>query len=123
LARIPQSKTGGTTAVRTLTLFRERWDRPARIGRARKMIQLTRLNNQPLIVNSDLIKFVERAPDTVLTLVTGEKVVVRETSDEVLQKITSFRRSILAGLGTGKSSDAGANPPGYPVAGLEDEKR
>jgi hypothetical protein len=37
------------------------------------MIQLTRLNNHPLIVNSDLIKFVERAPDTVLTLVSGEK--------------------------------------------------
>jgi len=86
------------------------------------MIQLTRLNNQPLIVNSDLIKFVERAPDTVLTLVTGEKVVVRETSDEVLQKITSFRRSILVGLGAEKSSDAAANPPCYPASGLAEEK-
>ncbi len=37
------------------------------------MIKLTRLNNQPLVVNSDLIKCVENAPDTVLTLVTGEK--------------------------------------------------
>ena len=35
------------------------------------MIQLTRLNNQPLVLNSDLIKFVEQAPDTVITLVTG----------------------------------------------------
>jgi flagellar protein FlbD len=86
------------------------------------MIQLTRLNNQPLIVNSDLIKFVEHAPDTVLTLVTGEKVVVRETSDEVLQKITTFRRSILAGLGTEKSGDAAANPPCYPAAGLGEEQ-
>jgi flagellar protein FlbD len=86
------------------------------------MIQLTRLNNQPLIVNSDLIKFVEHAPDTVLTLVTGEKVVVRETSDEVLQKITSFRRGILAGLGAEKSSDAAANPPCYPAAELGEEK-
>jgi uncharacterized protein YlzI (FlbEa/FlbD family) len=62
-----------------------------------KMIQLTRLNNQPLMVNSDLIKFVERAPDTVLTLVTGEKIVVREDSEQVLAKIIEFRRSILAG--------------------------
>ena len=62
------------------------------------MIQLTRLNNQPLVVNSDLIKFVEKAPDTVLTLVTGEKIIVRETSEEVLGKIVEFRRSILAGL-------------------------
>jgi uncharacterized protein YlzI (FlbEa/FlbD family) len=62
------------------------------------MIQLTRLNNQPLVVNSDLIKFVENAPDTVLTLVTGEKLVVREASREVLEKIVEFRRSIYAGL-------------------------
>lgn len=62
------------------------------------MIQLTRLNGQPLVVNSDLIKFVEKAPDTVLSLVTGEKIVVRETVEEVLDKIVAFRRSILSGL-------------------------
>jgi len=65
---------------------------------AATMIQLTRLNNQPLVVNSDLIKFVERAPDTVLTLVTGEKIIVRETAEEVLGKIVEFRRNILSGL-------------------------
>jgi flagellar protein FlbD len=62
------------------------------------MIHLTRLNNQPLVVNSDLIKFVERAPDTVITLVTGEKIVVLEGSQQVLDRILEFRRSILAGL-------------------------
>jgi flagellar protein FlbD len=62
------------------------------------MIQLTRLNNQPLMVNSDLIKYVERAPDTVLTLVTGEKIIVRETPEHVLERIVAFRRAILAGL-------------------------
>jgi flagellar protein FlbD len=62
------------------------------------MIQLTRLNNQPLMVNSDLIKYVERAPDTVLTLVTGEKIIVRETPEQVLERIVTFRRAILAGL-------------------------
>jgi flagellar protein FlbD len=36
------------------------------------MIQLTRLNSHPLVVNSDLIKFVEQSPDTVITLVNGE---------------------------------------------------
>src|SRR5262249_33327156 len=58
------------------------------------MIQLTRLNNHLLIVNSDLIKFVEKAPDTVLTLVSGEKIVVSESVEIVLEKITEFRRSI-----------------------------
>jgi flagellar protein FlbD len=62
------------------------------------MIQLTRLNNHPLIVNSDLIKFVENMPDTVLTLITGEKVIVSEPGDVVLEKIVEFRRKLLAGL-------------------------
>jgi flagellar protein FlbD len=70
----------------------------AALQMAKSMIQLTRLNNQPLVVNSDLIKFLERAPDTVLTLVTGEKIIVRETSEEVLSKIIAFRQAILAGV-------------------------
>ncbi|HEY3971863.1 MAG TPA: flagellar FlbD family protein [Candidatus Sulfotelmatobacter sp.] len=62
------------------------------------MIQLTRLNNKPLIVNSDLIKFVEQSPDTVVTLITGEKIVVLEKIDELLTRIIAFRRSVLQGL-------------------------
>jgi flagellar protein FlbD len=62
------------------------------------MIKLTRLNNMPLIVNSDLIKCVENSPDTVLTLVTGEKIIVRETTEQVLERVIAFRRAILAGL-------------------------
>ncbi len=62
------------------------------------MIQLTRLNNHPLAVNSDQIKFVEQAPDTVITLVTGEKIVVRESAEEVLRRIVEFRRSVLEGI-------------------------
>jgi flagellar protein FlbD len=62
------------------------------------MIQLTRLNSQPLIINSDLIKLIENAPDTVLTLVTGEKIVVRESSKQVVDKIVEFRRRVLTDL-------------------------
>ncbi len=61
------------------------------------MIQLTRLNNARLAVNCDLIKYVEEAPDTVLTLVSGEKLVVRETTEQVIERVRQFRRSILAG--------------------------
>jgi flagellar protein FlbD len=78
------------------------------------MIQLTRLNNQPLIVNCDLIKFIEKSPDTVLSLVTGEKIVVRETSDEVLQKIVAFRQAVLLGLtlqNAGVAATAGTAAP------------
>jgi flagellar protein FlbD len=62
------------------------------------MIQLTRLNNSPLIVNSDLVKFVEQSPDTVITLVNGEKILVREKADEVLNRIVEYRRSVLRGM-------------------------
>jgi len=62
------------------------------------MITLTRLNKHPLCVNSDLIKFVEQAPDTVITLISGEKLVVKESAAEVLERIVNFRRSILEGL-------------------------
>ncbi len=62
------------------------------------MIQLTRLNNSPLIVNSDLIKFVEQSPDTVITLINGEKILVRENAEKVLERIVGFRRAVLEGI-------------------------
>ena len=62
------------------------------------MIQLTRLNSHPLVVNSDLIKFVEQAPDTVITLMNGDKIVVRESAQDVLERVIQFRRSVLKGI-------------------------
>jgi flagellar protein FlbD len=62
------------------------------------MIRLTRLNNKSLTVNSDLIKFVEQSPDTIVTLITGEKIVVLESSDQILALVVEFRRSVLKGL-------------------------
>jgi flagellar protein FlbD len=67
-------------------------------GEKKGMIQLTRLNSRPLTVNSDLIKFVEQTPDTTVTLITGEKIVVLEKPNEVLARIVAFRRSLLAAL-------------------------
>jgi flagellar protein FlbD len=60
------------------------------------MIQLTRLNGHLLYVNPDLIKFIESAPDTVLTLTSGEKIVVREDSKQVLQQIIAYRRQLAS---------------------------
>lgn len=64
------------------------------------MIKLTRLNSKPLVVNSDLIKTIEYAPDTVITLVNDEKIVVRESGEEILARIVEFRRRVLEGLHT-----------------------
>ncbi len=62
------------------------------------MILLTRLNNTALMVNSDLIKFVEQAPDTVITLINGEKLLVRETANEIAARVVEFRKSVVKGL-------------------------
>jgi flagellar protein FlbD len=59
------------------------------------MIELTRLNGSPLVINCDLIKYAEAAPDTVLTLITGEKLVVLEACGEVLQRTLDYRASVL----------------------------
>jgi flagellar protein FlbD len=60
------------------------------------MIQLTRLNGSPLVVNSDLIKYAEASPDTVLTLVNGEKIVVLESCDDVLSRTVAYRGRVFA---------------------------
>lgn len=60
------------------------------------MIQLTRLNHVPLIVNSDLIEHVEVTPDTVVALTTGQKFLVLESAEDVVDRVIQFRRSILA---------------------------
>lgn len=59
------------------------------------MIELTRLNGSHLSINCDLIKYADSAPDTVLTLVTGEKIVVLESRSEVMRKMVDYRASIL----------------------------
>jgi flagellar protein FlbD len=96
----------------------------AKSGGKEKVIPLTRLNNQALTVNSDLIKFVEQSPDTLITLVTGEKIVVRESPEEVLARLIAFRRSVLQGLSfIWDSSSTHTLLPSHPVVGkLEPEK-
>jgi flagellar protein FlbD len=63
------------------------------------MIEVRKLNDQIIIVNSDLIEFVESTPDTMITLSTGRKITVKDTVDEVVKKVLEYRRSIHEGLG------------------------
>ncbi|NLM03874.1 MAG: flagellar FlbD family protein [Clostridiales bacterium] len=58
------------------------------------MIKLKRLNNKELILNSELIEYIERTPDTIITLVNGNKIVVLETPEEVVDKIVDYKRRI-----------------------------
>ena len=58
------------------------------------MIALRRLNNQPIMVNPDLIESLEATPDTVVTLTSGNKLIVRDTMDEIRDRIVEFKRRI-----------------------------
>jgi flagellar protein FlbD len=75
------------------------------------MIRLTRLNNHGLTVNSDLIKFIEQSPDTLITLVGGEKIVVSEPVEEVLARVIEFRREVLRGLPSVWDASSNHLPP------------
>ncbi|MGA7523818.1 MAG: flagellar FlbD family protein [Acidobacteriaceae bacterium] len=59
------------------------------------MIHLTRLNGNPLVVNSDLIKYAEASPDTMLTLINGEKIVVLESCEEVVGRTIAYRARVF----------------------------
>jgi flagellar protein FlbD len=59
------------------------------------MIELTRLNGRPMVVNSDLIKTAEASPDTMLTLINGEKLIVGEEISEVVDRILVYRARLL----------------------------
>ena len=61
------------------------------------MIPLRRLNNEPIMVNPDLIESLESTPDTVVTLTNGNKLLVRESMAEVREKIIDFKRQVYAG--------------------------
>jgi flagellar protein FlbD len=58
------------------------------------MIALIRLNGQPLMVNCDLIESIESTPDTVVTLTSGNKLIVRDTMEQLQAKIVEFKRKI-----------------------------
>ena len=60
------------------------------------MIRLTRLNQTPFYLNSDLIEFIEVTPDTVITTTHGGKLLVAESAEEVVRRVTDYQREIHA---------------------------
>jgi flagellar protein FlbD len=58
------------------------------------MVRLTRLNHAPMVLNSDLIEHIDITPDTVITLTTGQILRVRESADEVVERIVEFRKRL-----------------------------
>lgn len=60
------------------------------------MIELTRLNGNQMVLNSDLIKTAESSPDTMLTLINGEKLIVRESCEEIIEAVIDYRSRLLS---------------------------
>jgi len=58
------------------------------------MILLTKINNNPIAVNSDLIEYIEETPDTVITLTNNDRIVVQEGMTDIIEKVVQYRRSI-----------------------------
>ncbi len=60
------------------------------------VIRLTRLNGKEFLLNSELIKFLEETPDTVVTLLSGERLVIKESVDDVVKRVIEYGRSLRA---------------------------
>lgn len=59
------------------------------------MIELTKLNDMKFTVNADIIELVEETPDTVVSLTTGRKLIVKESRQEVTDLVIDYRRAIF----------------------------
>ena len=60
------------------------------------MIDVTRMNDKTFTLNSDLIEIIEETPDTVITLTTGKKIIVKESRQEIKNLVKSYRKDIFA---------------------------
>ena len=60
------------------------------------MIELTRLQNTKIVVNAEMIEFVESTPDTIITTSTGKKLMVQESVEEVVERVIAYKRRCLA---------------------------
>lgn len=74
------------------------------------MIRLTRLNQREIAINCDLIEWAEACPDTTVRLVSGEHILVLETVEEVIRRITEYRKGLLASAGLAAVLTSGWRP-------------
>jgi len=57
------------------------------------MIRATRMNGQEFVVNAELVKFIEETPDTIITLRDGEKILVQESADTIVERAIAYARA------------------------------
>ncbi len=74
------------------------------------MISLKRLNGTEFTLNAELIEQIERTPDTVITLITGNNIVVRESVDDVVQKVVEYRHKVVIASAAKQSHEIATAP-------------
>ncbi|KAB2954683.1 flagellar FlbD family protein [Heliorestis acidaminivorans] len=57
------------------------------------MIKVTQLNQREIVINADLIEIVESTPDTLISLTTGRKLVVKEKVEDVIERVITYRKA------------------------------
>ena len=92
-----------------------------------RMITVTRLAGTEVVINTDLIVTIEKTPDTVITLTTGDRIMVRESVEDVVARAAEFRHRVLQGPGVradardhAASLGATVNPAGNGKGGGEE---
>ena len=65
------------------------------------MLELTRFNDTQFTLNADIIETVEETPDTVITLTTGKKIIVKESRQEVSRLVKLYKNEIFTGKNLG----------------------
>ena len=60
------------------------------------MIEVTKINGEKILVNPSLCEVIEETPDTVITLTTGKKIIVKESRQEIKNLVKSYRKDIFA---------------------------
>ena len=60
------------------------------------MIKLTKLNGDEIVVNAEMIRFVESRPDTYITLTSNDRLIVREPVAEVIKRAIGYARAVRA---------------------------
>ncbi len=75
------------------------------------MIKLTRLNQHTVAINPDNILWADASPDTTLCLMGGEKLLVRESLDELIERIASYQTSLKIRATTGVYGRPGQSAP------------
>ena len=67
------------------------------------MIRVTRLNDREVMVNADLVEFLESTPETIISMTTGRKIVVKESVEEVMRRVMEYRGRALPVLKTAEN--------------------